>query len=75
MKKLIIVLALLSMIGCAQTRKDMRDSQWWEHDTWYSNWQHWGYSWYGYKYWTDQEIITTPGDDWWGLESRKIKIK
>ena len=63
MKKLLIIIAVLMLAGCA----GMRDSDWWEHDTQWASWDHAKFSLWGYKNPTMRDYANGNSQDWWGI--------
>ena len=65
MKRLLVILAIVAFLaGCGTAAKD---SQFWEHDTMYRNWDHLKFSWGGYKNADDSAAEQTTDEDWWGI--------
>jgi len=67
MKKLSIMIALLTvaglLIGCAAAQR----SEFYQHDSMYKNWDHLKYSWSGYKHQSTGSIEESNAQKWWGL--------
>ena len=65
MKRLLVILALAAFLaGCGTAAKE---SQFWEHDTMYRNWDHLKYSWGGYEKADVSAAQQTTEEDWWGI--------
>ncbi len=65
MKRFFLVLFIgLFLSGCGAVGKQ---SEFWEHDTVYKNWDHLRYSWYGYKKPTVQTGKESSKQGWWGI--------
>ena len=61
MKKLIVALLLgLLLAGCS--------SEFYKHDTVFKNWDHWKFSWWGYKTPTADVAQKSQEQGWWGRE-------
>lgn len=64
MKRLLWLAVLgLFLAGCG---KAAQESQFWEHETMYANWDHLGFSWYGYKNPTKETAKESVAQKWWG---------
>ena len=65
MRKLIIVVALMLVVGCANIQK----SDFLNHDTMYRNWDHMAFSILG-----SDDLVTTHeqsvSEDWWGIPQK-----
>ena len=61
---LCIVLLLACFCGCAGSAKE---SEFWEHDTVYKNWDHLKFSWEGYKNPTPESCRKSLEQGWWGI--------
>jgi hypothetical protein len=65
MKKFFLILFIgLFLSGCGAAAKQ---SEFWEHDTVYRNWDHLRYSWYGYKKPTVETGKESAKQAWWGI--------
>jgi uncharacterized protein YceK len=65
MRKLLIVTALgLFLTGCGTLATE---SEFWQHDSVYKNWEHTWFSWTGYKTPTASDVASTRAQNWWGL--------
>ena len=66
MRKL-LVLCILSafLFGCGAAAKE---SEFWQHDTMYKNWDHTFFSWSGYKNPTEETGEKSLDQGWWGIE-------
>jgi hypothetical protein len=65
MKRLLIILALAAFLsGCGTAAKE---SEFWENDSMYRNWNHLKYSWGGYKKDADIAVEQTKEQNWWGI--------
>ncbi|MBN1277009.1 MAG: hypothetical protein JXA35_05915 [Deltaproteobacteria bacterium] len=74
MKKLLFLLAGIGflMSGCGELA---RQSEFWEHDTAYRNFDHLGFSWCGYKKPTAETQIKSQEQQWWGIPVEWIPEK
>jgi hypothetical protein len=64
-KKLcLLFLAGLFLSGCGAAA---RESEFWQHDTMYKNWDHLKFSWYGYKKPTPKTGKESNQQGWWGI--------
>ena len=64
MKKLGLLMMIgLFLAGCGTAAKE---SEFWEHDSMYKSWEHWGYSWWGYKNPTLKTGKESKDQGWWG---------
>ena len=73
MKKLLALLFLsIFLMGCGAAA---RQSEFWQHDTMYKNWDHLKYSWYGYKNPTAQTGKESHDQGWWGIQVPYIPAK
>jgi hypothetical protein len=70
MKKVLVVGLLLSLVllGCGHMAKE---SEFWEHDTMYKNWDHMKFSLWGYKNPTEENAQKFKEQGWWGI---KVKV-
>ena len=66
MKKLgfLIILALF-LSGCGQSAVQ---SEFYQHDTMYKNWDHTKFSWFGYRNPTEEDLQKSIDQQWWGIE-------
>ena len=65
MKKLfLVILMVMSLVGCGTAAKE---SEFWQHDTMYKNWDHMKYSLFGYKNPTKETEKKSQEQDWWGI--------
>ena len=66
MKKWIFVLVALGFImGCSQGAVQ---SQWYQHDSMYVNWDHMKFSLFGYRNPTAEDLKMSKEQGWWGAE-------
>jgi hypothetical protein len=66
MKKLLALLLLgLFLSGCGAAA---RESEFWQHDSVYKNWDHLRYSWWGYKNPNQASGEKSIEQGWWGIE-------
>ena len=66
MKKIILLLLVgLFLSGCGTLAKE---SELWEHDTMYKNWDHLKFSLYGYTNPSDESCRKSQDQEWWGIE-------
>ena len=66
MKKLLVVLLLgLFLAGCGGS---LKESEFFEHDSHYKNFDHLLFSWFGYNAPSDEDAQNSTADDWWGIE-------
>ena len=66
MKKLWILLLLgMFLYGCGAAA---RESEFWQHDSVYKNWDHMKYSLWGYKTPTKETGKQSLEQGWWGIE-------
>ena len=63
-KLLLIMLMVMLLVGCGTAAKE---SEFWQHDTMYKNWDHLRYSWSGYKNPTEVTGDQSQEQDWWGI--------
>ena len=45
-----------------------KDSEFWEHDSMYKDFDHLKFSWYGHKSSSDEELKSNKVKEWWGKE-------
>mgnify|MGYP000552832719 CR=1 FL=1 len=64
-KAIVLVMFALFLTGCSGAAKQ---SEFWEHDTMYKNWDHTKFSWSGYKNLTEQDKQESNEQRWWGIE-------
>ena len=64
MKKVLVIVAILLLSGCAA----MRESGWWEHKTQWASCEHAKFSLVGYKNPTFEDLKVTEEKGWWGKE-------
>jgi len=65
MKTIIFLFVIgLFMSGCGEMAKQ---SEFWQHDTAYRNFDHLKFSWSGYKKPTSETQIKSQEQDWWGV--------
>jgi hypothetical protein len=73
MKKLLALLFLsMFLMGCGAAA---RQSEFWQHDTMYKNWDHLKYSWYGYKNPNGETGKESQEQGWWGIQVPYIPAK
>ncbi len=60
----LLVLAGFFLSGCGTLAKD---SEFWQHDTMYKNWEHMKYSWGGYKDAKPDAEKKSGEQKWWGI--------
>ena len=61
MKRLIVLILLAIMIaGCSP--------EFYKHDSIFKDWDHWGFSWWGYKNPTAENAQMSQERGWWGEE-------
>ena len=75
MKKLGLALLMgFFLAGCGTAAKE---SEFWDHDTMYKNWEHLRYSWYGYKNPSPETGKESREQAWWGkpMEVNADKLK
>ncbi|MBW1722855.1 MAG: hypothetical protein JRH13_11370 [Deltaproteobacteria bacterium] len=66
MKKLFALLVLsMFLFGCGAAA---RESEFWQHDTLYKNWDHTKFSLWGYKHPTKETYKKSLEQGWWGIE-------
>lgn len=66
MKKLLFLLLLVAFImGCGQSAVR---SEFWQHNTMYSSWDHMAFSWGGYRNPTAEAGQMSAEQNWWGIE-------
>lgn len=64
MKKLIFIVAIgLFLLGCS----GIKQSKYMEHNSHYKNWNHAEFSWWGYRNITEEKIIKSDKEKWWGI--------
>ncbi|MBW1781047.1 MAG: hypothetical protein JRL30_09940 [Deltaproteobacteria bacterium] len=64
MKKFgLLILVVLFLAGCGKAAKE---SEFWEHSSMFKNWDHWKYSWSGYKKPTLKTGKESVEQGWWG---------
>ena len=64
MRKLFLIMFMVMLlVGCGTAAKE---SEFWQHDTMYKNWDHLRYSWSGYKNPTQGTGDKSQEQDWWG---------
>ena len=59
-----VLFAALFLSGCGAAA---RQSEFWEHDTMYKNWDHLRFSWYDYKNPTLETQKKSEEQEWWGI--------
>ncbi|MFO7985766.1 MAG: hypothetical protein R6U38_07860 [Desulfatiglandaceae bacterium] len=69
-KSFLMVIAGLFLCGCGSAAKE---SGFWEHSTMYKNWDHLGYSWFGYKNPTPKTGKESQEQGWWGIPVEEKK--
>ncbi|MEA3416316.1 MAG: hypothetical protein U9R02_09215 [Thermodesulfobacteriota bacterium] len=66
MKRIVLIFILgLFLSGCGTLAKE---SELWEHDTMYKNWDHLKFSIYGFEHPSIESLKKTDEQGWWGLE-------
>ena len=66
MKRLCLLLLLgLFLVGCGSMG---RQSEFWQHDSVYKNWDHMKFSLFGYKSPTAEVAKKSQEQGWWGIE-------
>jgi hypothetical protein len=66
MKKLILLILMASFIfGCGAAA---RQSEYWQHDSMYRNFDHLKFSWFGYQNPTAETAKQSVDQNWWGIE-------
>lgn len=72
MKKLLVLLFLgMFFLGCASATQ----SEFWEHDAMYKNFDHMMFSWSGYNNPTEETGKKSAEQGWWGVEVPYIPAK
>ena len=61
MKRLIVVMLLVFMIGACSP-------EFYKHDSIFKDWDHWGFSWWGYNNPTAEDARNSAEGGWWGAE-------
>jgi len=61
MKRLIALIVLVFMIAACSP-------EFYEHDSIFKDWDHWGFSWWGYKNPTAEDARSSAESGWWGAE-------
>ena len=61
MKRLIALIVLVFMIAACSP-------EFYEHDSIFKDWDHWGFSWWGYKNPTSEDARSSAENGWWGAE-------
>jgi outer membrane lipoprotein-sorting protein len=74
MMKRLFVLVLVSafLFGCGAAATQ---SEFWQHDTMYKNWDHMKFSMAGYKSPTEETYQKSAEQEWWGIEVPYIPAK
>jgi outer membrane lipoprotein-sorting protein len=66
MKKLaLLVLLGVFLAGCGQ---QAARSEFWQHQTMYSSWDHMKFSWSGFTEPTEEDVRLAQEQGWWGIE-------
>jgi uncharacterized lipoprotein YajG len=66
MKKLVLLVLLGAFLaGCGQPAAR---SEFWQHRTMYSSWDHMKFSWSGYTEPTQEDVRLAQEQGWWGIE-------
>ncbi|MBN2123077.1 MAG: hypothetical protein JW821_02180 [Deltaproteobacteria bacterium] len=73
MKRLFaILIAALFLAGCGTLAKD---SEFWQHDTMYKNWDHTLFSLGKYKDCASEDVKKGKDQGWWGVEPKECQPK
>lgn len=65
MKRILVVACLaFLLLGCSAATQ----SEFWQHDVVYQNWDHLKFSWYGYNKPTVEDSQMTVEQGWWGAD-------
>ena len=66
MKRILVVLLLsLFLMGCGGS---LKESEFFEHDSHYKNFDHLLFSWFGYRSPSMDDVTKSADDQWWGIE-------
>jgi hypothetical protein len=66
MKKFVLVMLLtFFLFGCSQTATQ---SEFWQHDSVYKNWDHLKFSWFGHNNPTAEDSQMSSEQAWWGMD-------
>jgi hypothetical protein len=66
MKKLVLLVLLGTFLaGCGQPAAR---SEFWQHRTMYSSWDHMKFSWSGYTEPNEEDVRLAQEQGWWGIE-------
>jgi len=76
MKKLGVIIALVIamglLMGCGTAAQR---SEFYQHDTMFKNWDHWKYSWGGYKHPETAATEKSKDQNWWGIPVEDGQVK
>ena len=64
-KSLVVLLLVLFLTGCGGS---LKESEFFEHDSHYKNFDHLLFSWFGYRAPSMEDAQNSKADDWWGIE-------
>ncbi len=64
-KGLLLIIAVVMLAGCSHS---VANSEFLQHDTFYKNWDHMKFSWFGYRNPTDEDTQKAIEQGWWGIE-------
>jgi len=68
----LLLLMGIFLSGCGSLATQ---SEFWQHDTMYKNWEHTKFSWFGYKHPTEKTPKESAEQGWWGIEIPYIPAK
>ncbi len=73
MKKWIIIASLaFFLVGCGHAA---RESEWFQHDSQFKNWDHTKFSLWGYRNPTPETMKKSGEQGWWGIEVPYVPAK
>jgi len=64
MKKLFVLLIILIVSGCGHLAEQ---SEFWKHKSIYASWGHMGFSIFGHRNPSVEDVKETKQDGWWGI--------